>query len=98
VNVTILSEAKAIPKCNTVYSVKTHFWHIETICRLRNCWSGAEDHLSRWLTIFADALCDIEAFIHAYATEVELGAMDEERIGVHRRSRKAMLHHLVPPN
>jgi hypothetical protein len=52
--------------------------------------------LSRWLTIFADALCDIEAFIHADATEVELGAMDEERIGVHRR--KAMLHHLVPPN
>jgi hypothetical protein len=28
----------------------------------------------------------------------ELGAMDEERIGAHRRRRKAMLHHLVHPN
>jgi hypothetical protein len=52
--------------------------------------------LSSWLIIFADALSDIEVFIYAYASEVELGAMDEERIGVHRR--KAMLHHRVHPN
>jgi hypothetical protein len=33
---------------------------------------------------------------YAYATEDELGTMNEERIGVHRR--KAMLHHLLHPN
>ena len=54
--------------------------------------------MSIWLIIFSDALSDIEVVIYAYATEVEPGAMDEERIGAHCRGRKAMVHHLVHPN
>jgi hypothetical protein len=54
--------------------------------------------LSGWLIIFSDALSDIEVVIYAYATEVEPGAMNEERIGAHDRGRKVMVHHLVHPN
>jgi hypothetical protein len=54
--------------------------------------------LSIWLIIFSDALSDIGVVIYAYATEVEPGAMDEERINAHCRGRKAMVHHLVHPN
>ena len=54
--------------------------------------------MSGWLIIFSGALSDIEVVIYAYVTEVEPGAMDEERIGAHCRGRKAMVHHLVHPN
>ena len=54
--------------------------------------------MSSWLIIFSDVFSDIEVVIYAYATEVEPGAMDEERINAHCRGRKAMVHHLVHPN
>src|SRR3954469_22561316 len=41
---------------------------------------------------------DIEAVIYAYATEVEPGAKDEERISAHCGGRKAMVHPIVHPN
>jgi hypothetical protein len=54
--------------------------------------------LSSWLIIFSDAFSNIKMFIYAYAIEVEPGAMEEERVGTHRRGCKAMWHHLVHPN
>jgi hypothetical protein len=45
-----------------------------------------------------DARTDLEVFIYTYAAEAKLGTMDEAGIAVHRRDRKAMVHHLVHPN